>query len=219
MNPTRKTGVHPISNVVNGRIMTKAEEAQRDAAEGIPLEHQPEGKTVVVGTDGQIYPTPRKLTQLLIKAFEDSIAEVPDAPIEMHIGCCGINRDTYFQWRKLGKQVPDSIYGEFVRRIEEAMFASWKKLHAMAASQKPFEVLLRRHRELYPSEAMQMQLTGAEGQPLFSGENAFTVRIELHAPEASANRQLAADTEPEFRVVGPDGSKLEETGGNTALGG
>jgi hypothetical protein len=150
-----------------------------------------------VAPDNPPKPTLRgayKLTERLISALEQSIAEVPDGPIEMHVGCCGIDRSTFYEWRKLGREMPGSVYEEFAQRIEAAMFASWKKLHAMAAEQKPFEVLVRRHGELYPSEAMRLQLSGEGGMPLFPGGvgNPFTVRIELATgPEGARSVETA----------------------------
>jgi hypothetical protein len=155
---------------------------------------------------------PYKLTERLIQTLIASIEEVPDAPIEMHIGCCGIHKETYFEWLRQARADPESIYAEFAQRVDNALFASWKRLHSMAAEQKPFEVLIRRHGELYPSEAMRLQLANPDGTPLFSGENAFTVKLELHAPVS----ELPAASETAFRVVKPDGGELPWEGDGEA---
>jgi hypothetical protein len=165
-----------------------------------------------VGIEGDNLPIltrrgPYKMTECLIQTLIASIEEVPDGPIEMHIGCVGITRETYFEWRRQARANPESVYAEFAQRVDDALFASWKRLHRMAAEQKPFEVLVRRHGELYPSEAMRLQLANPDGTALFSGENAFTVKIELHAPEGLGGAR-SVET-PAFRIVKPDGG--EET--------
>jgi hypothetical protein len=187
-NPTKKTGVHPVP------------------AKPLPEPHgKPQAKKML-GRRNPTKPTttargPYKLNEKLIRHFEESIEESAGAPIEMHLGIVGISRDTYGEWRKAAQADPASVYGEFVERIDKALHASWRKLHALAVHQKPFETLVRRYAEFYPSEAMQMQLSGADGLPLFPSEQQFNVVIELATP--------ANEPEPEFRIVTPGNREVQ----------
>jgi hypothetical protein len=175
-NATRKTGVHPVAgDAANPTNPTPAPS---------PKPHKRKGAY--------------KLNDRTIGALIKSINRSADAPIEMHCGCAGISRDTYWEWRKLASEQPKSEYARQMAKVDKALFAAWGRLHEAAVKHKASEVLFRRHHEYYPSERQRLELTGAEGLPLIPTENAFSVVIELASP---------IPDECEFVVEHPDGRR------------
>ena len=82
--------------------------------------------------------------------------------------------------------------------VDEAIGERLKKLYVAAEHARPHEILFRQFPQLFPSDAVRLQLSGVDGQPLFpAGENAFTVKLELHVPDKAS----APEPEREFRIV------------------
>jgi hypothetical protein len=146
---------------------------------------------------------PYKLHDRTINALIRSINECADAPIEVHCGCAGINRDTYHQWRKTAEAEPKGEHARQMAKVDRALYAAWKRLHEAAVRHKPTEVLFRRHHEHYPSERQRLELTGAEGLPLIPTENTFAVVIELASPQ-SEDREFVIEHQG-----GPNDGKRE----------
>jgi hypothetical protein len=114
-NATKKTGVHPVPEPkpANLASLTAAPRKKRK---------------------------PYKLHDRTIGALIRSINEFADAPMECHLGAAGVSRETFNQWRKQTTEAsPKSEYGRQIARVDQA----WRRLHEMAARQKPSEVLFR----------------------------------------------------------------------------
>jgi hypothetical protein len=207
VNPTKKNGVFPISNVVDGRIMTHAEEAARDAKEGYePTEENSVWNETEARTDRTVARGPVKLNEVMITKFVESIRET-GGPVEFHCQALGIAKSTYYQWRKEAQELPGSIYERFVKAVDEAIGERLKKLYVAAEHARPHEILFRQFPQLFPSDAVRLQLSGADGAPLFpGGENAFTVKLELHVPDKAS----APEPEREFRIVPSDEREISE---------
>jgi hypothetical protein len=146
---------------------------------------------------------PYKLHDRTINALIRSINECADAPIEVHCGCAGINRDTYHQWRKTAEAEPKGEHARQMAKVDRALYAAWKRLHEAAVRHKPTEVLFRRRHEFYPSERQQMEISAPDGLPLFRAGQ-FNVLLELHTPP----EQVAVEPQPTetFRIVQPNGA-------------
>jgi hypothetical protein len=180
-NATKKTGVHAqVVNPANSTNPTSKPRPKRRKRKGA-----------------------YKLNDRTIGALIKSINRSADAPIEMHCGCAGISRDTYWEWRKLASEQPKSEYARQMAKVDKALFAAWGRLHEAAVKHKASEVLFRRHHEFYPSERQRLELTGAEGLPLIPTENTFAVVIELASPQ-SEDREFVIEHQG-----GPNDGKRE----------
>ena len=188
-NATKKTGVHAqVVNPANSTNPTSKPRPKRRKRKGA-----------------------YKLNDRTIGALIKSINRSADAPIEMHCGCAGISRDTYWEWRKLASEQPKSEYARQMAKVDKALFAAWGRLHEAAVKHKASEVLFRRHHEFYPSERQRLELTGLEGTPLIPSENAFAVVIELAgSPDDDRQfvvEQVGGEHDGERKVWQPNGEK------------
>jgi hypothetical protein len=122
---------------------------------------------------------PYKLHDRTINALVRSINECADLPIEAHCGMAGIHKDTFNEWRKIAEARPGGEHARQMAKVDRALHAAWKRLHEAAVRHKPTEVLFRRHREFYPNERQQMEISAPDGLPLFP-ENPFHFVLELN---------------------------------------
>jgi hypothetical protein len=83
----------------------------------------------------------------------------------------------------LASEEPDGEHARQMRKVDRALYSSWRRLHEAAVKHKASEVLFRRHHEHYPSERQRLELTGAEGLPLVPLDT-FNVVIELASPQS-----------------------------------
>jgi hypothetical protein len=175
-NATRKTGVHPVVNAGNPANPASA-----------PKPRPKRGRRAY------------KLNDRTIGVLINSINRNADAPIEMHCGCAGINRDTYLEWRKLAAAEPRGEHARQMAKVDKALYAAWGRLHEAAVKHKASEVLFRRHHDFYPSERQIMELTGPAGLPLIApAENSFCVVLELDPRDELLEQRS-------FKIVQPDG--------------
>ena len=121
---------------------------------------------------------PYKLTDQKIREFTTWVAQNPEMPLRLYYGRLHISKETYNQWRHLAEAQPGSIYARFMSAFNLARNKAWENLQKLAERCRPHEVLFRLHSQDYPSERLQMELSGSLDVAV------APVSIELHCDGA-----------------------------------
>jgi hypothetical protein len=83
---------------------------------------------------------------------------------------CKISPRAFFEWMAHGQTDADagqpSAYAQFFSAVEAANAHGESVLHAAAVISNPLQVLVRRFPSHYPSERLQMELSGRDGKAI-----------------------------------------------------
>jgi hypothetical protein len=150
MNATRRTGVHPAPENNSSDKRTKQTPERRG---------------------------PYKLGPELIRKFCEGLRAYPGIPVEAICDSLGVGRATFYEWLQEAKQQPGTIYETFATEVTEAMGASWKSLHELAAKAKPEQILFRRYPTFYPLAKAELDVSTG-GLPITMPQS-FNVVLEL----------------------------------------
>ena len=113
---------------------------------------------------------PSKFDEAVAKAICDDVAA--GVPQEAAAICAGIDRATFYRWKKAGVANPRSDMGRFATALAQSREKAHQRLskavyiHAMKDGKLGLQVLARRHPKEWAEPQQRVQLSGKKGQPI-----------------------------------------------------
>jgi hypothetical protein len=151
---------------------------------------------------------PYKLDDKLIKRVGVILREAPGAAMEVIAGSLRVHRDSFHDWLRQGEAHIDagdrtSIFARFYLEFTAAKYDGEIALIKEIRKASPQFILARRCPERWPSERMQMELSGPGGKPLAAPTVQFvfapttTVYPPFQYSDESQTVQIPEDASPE----------------------
>jgi len=136
----------------------------------MPASKKKAASKATVPKDPRIRVRPHKLNDHLIKRVASVLLSAPGAAYEVIAGALRINPDTFYDWMHSGKAdikagKPSTLCARFYTQVEAAKYQGEIDLIKEIRRCAPTFILSRRCPERWPSERMQMELSGPGGKP------------------------------------------------------
>jgi len=97
---------------------------------------------------------------------------------------CGLNRDTLYNWRVWGEEQPESRFGRFLEKVEQAILLSKGRMVKKLIDDPDWRGVWKLMQNRWPEEfresfRFQQEISGPGGEPLAIAANPFQVSITL----------------------------------------